>query len=395
MLFMSLLKYLRSNVGALAAGTGGVSWDITKGVVIDFSLVLAKMLEEDFNLLGRIKVGEPANSTNYRWTERRLTALEVVQSGSLSDSATTLNVSTGQGVRVRIGSLLKDWSKGKTEVVQVTAISTDALTIVRGYGSTSGVAHTAAAVWKIISQARQEGADAGEGGVKDSTEEYNYTQIIQRDLKISGSLQAVSKGGTLIGIPDMEKLGILEHTVDVKKELEYMVINGIRSASAGSDSVYRTSAGIIETIDVSGGNRSSTVEPFSYTVINQMCQDILDDGGKPNLIVVGTALHRKCSSWEFEKITRVPSDRQRGAFVTSVITDTGEVLQILHTAGIPPDVMLMLDTNLISLRPLINRGWNWEPLAKTGDSVKSQMIGEWTLRLEQAKYGHAIHRNLS
>ena len=75
MLFMSLLKYLRSNVGALAAGTGGVSWDITKGVVIDFSLVLAKMLEEDFNLLGRIKVGEPANSTNYRWTERRLTAL--------------------------------------------------------------------------------------------------------------------------------------------------------------------------------------------------------------------------------------------------------------------------------------------------------------------------------
>ncbi len=392
---LNLLKCLKSNRGALAAGTGAASWDITKGVRVDFTPLLAKMLNEDFGLLGVLSVGDFVASKEHVWVERKLTALEVEGSGSLSAVAVTLNVTAGHGARVRIGSLLKDWAKGKTEVVQVTNVVTDALTIVRGYGSTSGETHADDAIWKIIGQARQEGADAGTGEINDSTEESNYTQIIQRDLKVSGTVQAISKGGTLVGIPDMEKLGIMEKTIDVKKELEYMVINGIKSASGGSDSVYRTAAGLIEFLDVTGGNKSSTVEALSYNVLNQMCQDILDDGGKPNLIVCGTALHRKVSNWEFEKISRVASDRQRGAFVTSVLTDPGEVIQLMHTAGIPPDALVMLDTSYIKVRPLIGRGWIWEPLAKTGDAAKSQMVGEWTLEVQHAKYAHAIHRNLS
>ena len=392
---LNILKYLKSEVGALAAGTGMASWDITKGSRVDFNLLLAKMLEEDPGILGRIGVGENALAAEHKWVQRKLTALEVEGSGSLSAVAVTLNVTAGHGLRVRVGSLLKDWARNKSEVVQVTAISTDALTITRGYGTTSGETHADDAIWKIISQPRQEGQDAGVGGVKDSTEEGNYTQIFQRDLKISGSSQAISKGGTLIGIPDMEKIGIYENTIDLKKELEFMVINGIKSASAGSDSVYRTSSGIIEMLDVTDGNRSSIAADLSYKIINDMCRDILDDGGKPNLIVVGTALHAAVSGWEFEKITRVASDRQRGAFVTSVITDTGEVLELMHTEGVPPDVLLMLDTNRISLKPLINRTWAWEPLAKTGDAVKSQMVGEYTLELQHAKHAHAIRRNLN
>lgn len=395
-MLMSFWKYLCDNRGALDTATGLVSWDITKGVKVDYTELLVTALQEDYRLLGKLKVGDPVSNKEHKWVERTPISLTVLAAASLTAGGATLTVATNHWKRLRAGALLKDFSKGKTEVVQVLTTPTSvSVAITRGYGGTSGETHADAVTWYIISQPRQEGQDAGNGEIDDSGEGTNYTQIFQRDLKISGSIEAIAKAGGLAGIPDINKQALIEKTINVKNEMELAVVNGIKSASGGSDTVYRTMSGLIELIDVSGGNRYTTSTPISYKIFNTLGKAIRDDGGTPNLAILGTGLHQVISGWEYDKISKVRSDKQVGAYITSVITDLGDTVELCSTAGIPADVLLIVDRNSIELKPLLGRGWNWEPLAKTGDATKSQLIGEWTLEVHHAKYSHAIHRNLS
>lgn len=60
-------------------------------------------------------------------------------------TATTLTLSSGGGVSVTIGDVLKD--AASAELIHVTGISTDTLTVTRGYRSTTATTHASAATW--------------------------------------------------------------------------------------------------------------------------------------------------------------------------------------------------------------------------------------------------------
>lgn len=60
-------------------------------------------------------------------------------------TATTLTLASGHGLRVTVGDVLKD--AAQNELVPVTAISTDTLTVTRGYRSTTATTHASAATW--------------------------------------------------------------------------------------------------------------------------------------------------------------------------------------------------------------------------------------------------------
>jgi len=60
-------------------------------------------------------------------------------------TATTLTLASGNGVYVTIGDVLKD--AAQSELVKVTGVSTDTLTITRGHRSTTAATHASAATW--------------------------------------------------------------------------------------------------------------------------------------------------------------------------------------------------------------------------------------------------------
>ena len=69
---------------------------------------------------------------------------------------------------------------------------------------------------------------------------------------------------------------------------------------------------------------------------------------------------------------------QAGRNVKVYVSQYGETA-LNMSPDIPANVIYVVDTGNIKIRPLVNRQFQFEELAKTGDSVKGQLIGEYTL----------------
>src|SRR3990167_3854268 len=146
---------------ALAATTPLASYDQSAGEFLDLSNELAEIIRRDnTSFLSRVGISGEATETTHSWMEDSLNANTVVLDESGFDSSET-DMTLVSTTAVRVGSLLRNISEaGKTEVVQVTLVdSATVVTVVRGYGSTTGEAHSTGSVWAIINPA-QEGQDA-------------------------------------------------------------------------------------------------------------------------------------------------------------------------------------------------------------------------------------------
>src|SRR6185295_11290187 len=148
---------------ALSATSLFATFDQTADTYLhDISPMLAKALYYDLNLAGALGAdfGSPAQDTTFYWNEDAINSDTVTVSGSVTSTATTINVSSGHGLRVHIGDLLYQTGINQTEVMEVTAIATDALTVTRGYNSTAQATIADQATLGVI-RAEQEASDIG------------------------------------------------------------------------------------------------------------------------------------------------------------------------------------------------------------------------------------------
>jgi len=77
----------------------------------------------------------------------------------------------------------------------VSSLTTNTLTVTRDFGGTQVTLASDATITRI-GNARLEGAVASyDRGVSDITEAYNYTQILQDDLRLSRTAQKISQWG--------------------------------------------------------------------------------------------------------------------------------------------------------------------------------------------------------
>lgn len=376
---------------ALAEADGLAPFDIT-GIREDLSDVVAEILLGDTSLLSRLGIAGEATNTTHEWLERSLNAITVTDDGSaLTAGGTTLAVVTGQGSRVRIGTLLRDEAQGKTEVIQVTAISSDNLTIVRGYGSTAGETHAAGATFRILGRPKQDSADLSSDRSTTRTRRSNFTQIFEDAVVVAGSAEAVVKAG----VPSEVALQAADRLMELMRELDNSIVQSYISSVAGSDSVYRTMKGLIEWLRTSGGNSRSNAETLTEDVINDMYRDAYDDGGDPSLLAVNQKQMEVISGFNADKIRIVPGVNMAGTFVSHFITDLGKELEIVLDRWIPNDTAMVLDPSRISVMPLRSRGFGISPIAPTGDAIKRQILGEYTVEVRNPTEAHAIHTNLN
>jgi len=163
---------------ALQTAGGFATFGITDGAQIrDISDVLADAIYYDLHLLGNLNVdfGQPVYDTTHYWNEDALNADTITASGTETTTGTSWTLATGHGARVHIGDLLyRTNTAASTEVVQVTAISTDTLTVVRGYNSTAAQTVADQDTFAII-RAEQEGSDIGSDKSLTPTVRNNYT----------------------------------------------------------------------------------------------------------------------------------------------------------------------------------------------------------------------------
>lgn len=379
---------------ALASTTPLASYDQANGEFLDLSNELAEIIRRDnTSFLSRVGISGEATETKHSWMEDSLNANSATCAEALDNSETTLDVAAGHGVRFRPGTLFTLNVPGFTEVMQVTAVSTDALTIVRGYGSTSAQAGTAGTSdpIRIIAHPAQEGQDAPADESKVRTKVSNYTQIFHKGINVSYTMRAVLQAG----VADEYTLQVARRLMEVMRELDSSLVMGISSGSQGSDTVYRSMGGIIEFASQAGGNTNTTSEALTLSVVNEMCKQIWDDGGYPNFILVGGKQKRAISAFDQSARRSSYDGNVAGYVVDKVISDLGFVLDVIVDPWVPDDVCIIGDLNKVKVMPLRNSAMRAEDVAKTGASYKGQIYGEYTAEFRNALEAFAYHNSLT
>lgn len=378
---------------ALTDPTQAASFDQSAVYKLDLSDVLSSILLDDTDFLSVIGIsGDVATQTKHSWVEDALNATSITSlNGTISAGATAVGVSGSHLPRITAGTLLKDRLSGKSEVIQVTAVGAVSATIVRGYGGTSAETHAALAVYEIIANARPQGM----AGPKDESTtralKFNFTQIFSKGIKITGTAQAIEHAG--VSAEDSYQIDL--RLRELKRELDRTMIMGVRASGDVSGTVYGGMAGIINFVDIIGaGNRSITAETITPAVVNTMAKLIFDDGGMPDLLLVGGKQKQKISLFDQEFRRSTLDSRRAGYTVDEFVTDLGWNLRIVVDRWVPDDVALVLDSSKIKVMPLRTRPFTLEKLAKTGDSSDWQIVGEYTMEVRNAAEAHAYHRNL-
>lgn len=379
--------------------TQAASFDQSAVYKLDLSEVLAAILLDDTDFISTIGVsGEVATQTKHSWVEDALNSTTTLQSGGTqaqlalgTTTGTTIVFSAGTISQLTAGTLLKDRISGKTEVIQITTQSGRSATVVRGYGATSAQAHAAAATWDVISNPRPQGM----AGPKDESTtrglKFNFTQIFSKGVKITGTAQAIDHAG--VSSEDAYQIDL--RLRELKRELDRTAIMGVRAPNDVSASAYGTMGGVIDFVGfIAAGNVNGTAETLTPAVLNTMAKQVYDDGGTPDILLVGGVQKQKIAAFDQEFRRSTLDARRAGYTVEEFVTDLGMNLRVVVDRWTPNDVAMVLDSSKVKLMPLKSRAFFLEKLGKTGDSNDWQIVGEYTMEIHNAAEAHAYHFNL-
>ncbi|MFI4915439.1 MAG: DUF5309 family protein [Phycisphaerales bacterium JB060] len=329
-----------------------------------------------------------AASTVHEWIEDELLPnTGVVAAQSFTPTALTdTTITVDDGSRFRVGDLVRP-GEGP-EVMLVTGIASDTLTVVRSYGSTDAIAVAEGMVLTILGNAALEGAEAPDARFTNRVRKSNYTQIFTAAVEVSGSMQAVRAHG----IADELDYQKQERMRELLRDLENCIINGVAPTSTpqGSGSVRRSMNGLIHGLEtnlfepgegsIPGGSGAGS-DGLTEEVLNAALREVWEQSSGPiDTIVCGGLQKRRINAFLTSSRRYGPSDDRYSDLVSVYESDFG-VCRVVVSRWMPADSLLLLDSSRIEVMPLEGRSFHYKPLAATGDAAMGQVIGEYTVEM--------------
>ena len=269
--------------------------------------------------------------------------------------------------------------------VSSAATATQILTVTRGVAGSTAATHDSLAAVAIVGIARLEGAESSTIALTDRTIGSNVTQIFHQEVKVTRSHGQLSQ----YGIPNEMGYQRDKAVPQVMRLVEKHILRS-KGASAGSATTPRIMNGIqgfVTTNKVSGATltqaKIESAVKLAYTY----------GGAGPWLAVVSPSNKQKIKNFydttgtASTTILRVGRDETTvGMNVERIVTPFGEVNLLLDRHA-EDTIIPLLDLNHVGL--LTYFPFSWEPLAKTGDYERQEVVAELTFCLRQEK-AHAI-----
>jgi len=368
---------------------------------------LPELAEDVSDLIGIISpyetplldaLGNPmreAMSTHHEWLEDALLPnKDAINDSTYSDPSADTSFVVDNGSRFRVGDQIQ--VEGSEELMLVTGISTNTLTVVRGYAGTTPEALADNKVINILGNAALEGADKPSTRFTNRSRCGNYTQIFAATVEVSGTDMAASQ----LGLADEMDYQKQERLRELLRDLENTVINGGQPASnpQGSDSARRSMKGIVQHLSTNvfhtGGSGFPSGTGLDEDKINYVLRRIWESSnGNVDLIVVGGFQKRKINAFSAGSRAFGANDTTFTDMISIYESDFG-VCRIITTRWLPQDAALLVDSSRISVLPLAGRSFHFKPLASGGDYECGELIGEYTLELKN-EAAHGLIRDLS
>jgi len=353
-----------------------------------------------------VRAGWP--STTLTWLEDvNVPKTTLLAESGFDDTETDLTVSTGTGKYFRKGDILGIYANAAgtgpiAEKFLVTAQSTDVLTIVRGYGGTSGASHTNGMFIRLLTRANEENSLYTTEHMTTPTAVSNYTQILDASVEMSETEALMSRYG-IDDHMDMQigKLfddgGAEGRLAQLLHETFYYGEPVVRAASPE----YGSMGGFNAFVTTSTASTSHVVDldgiAFQLKDIYGVMRAIRNSGSGAR------ATHLIANSWALEKMSQFWDDKLQISVkelrvpghpeLTEVMTPHGK-LRLVYDWMCPQDEMYFVNVEKCGWVPyrdfkrkMIYGGAQNNPY----DGRVEQVIGEYTFGLANPKSFGRIH----
>jgi len=252
-----------------------------------------------------------------------------------------------------------------------------------------------------------EGADATSATLSPTTRLGNYTQIVQKTIQVSGTLDTVNKAGR----KSEKAYQLARASSELKRDIE-TILCANQARSAGNSSTARTMGSMLSWLTTNVDKASNGANPttigsttrsdgtartFTETLLKNVVASVFSAGGSPKVLLVGTAGKQKVSSFAGIAAQRymAPADAP-----TTIIGAADVYLSDFGSISVVPNRFMrardafVLDPEYAAVAYL--RPFATNELAKAGDSDKTQILAELTLEMRnEAAHGLVADLDMS
>lgn len=309
----------------------------------------------------------------------------------------TFTAHSAIGQREDLIDVIYDISPTETPIMSTLA-RTKATAVFHEWQSDSLTAATAA-------NAAVEGADGVSATISPTTRLGNYTQIVQKTIQVSGTLEAVNKAGRR----SERAYQLAKASSELKRDME-TIICANQGRDAGSSSAARKLGAILSWLKTNTSAGTSGTDPttigvstrsdgatrtFTEQLLKDVVAEVFDSGGTPSMLSVGSGLKQKVSSFAGIAAQRYMAPDNAP---TTIIGAADVYLSDFGSLAVTPNRFqrtrdaLILDPEYAALAYL--RPFQTNDLAKTGDSEKTQLLAEFTLEMRN-EAAHGIVADLN
>jgi len=277
-----------------------------------------------------------------------------------------------------------------------------------GKGSARAVFHewqTDSLAANTTANAAVEGAEFSDAAVSPTTRLGNYTQIVTKTIRVSGTLESVDKAGR----KSEKAYQMAKASAELKRDIE-TIITANQGRDAGTATTARKMGSLLSWIKTNSsvnGTSVTGVDPttigvstrtdgstrtFTEALLKDVIQQVFVSGGTPTLAVMRPALKQKVSGFTGNAAYRVNTDNSVGNVTVVAGADLYQsdfgVLQLVPDRFMRSSdrEALILDPEFAELSYL--RPFATQDLAKTSDSDRSALVAELTLTVRnEAAHG--------
>ncbi len=308
------------------------------------------------------------NGTKIEWLEDAFDPVSGTCNQGTTITTATLSITMTDASELQPGHVILIDSEYM--VIDTVNTTTQVVTVKsRAYGGTNAT-HATGATWTLVGMARDEGDDADFGPLTDITAPFNYTAIFQKAIKISGTQQAIDQ----YGIADEFMYQSNKAIPHLTRLLERAFFHGVRAI--GSATTPRSFGGIGTYVT---GNSSSITTTITKASVDSLAELVMADGGMPDILVMNQAgANNLRSVLDSSSFVRIPQENnQFGMAPIEYVMSQFFKLRLVVDRWCPATKAYMLDSSKIgfyTLRPFASY-----ELSKVGDSVRGEVVGEFSL----------------
>jgi hypothetical protein len=273
------------------------------------------------NKIGQQGQSYAAKDPKFSWIEDHLfSRFDAADAAGYTSAVTTINVVTGTVFFV--SALVAVPRTG--EIMFVSSIATNALTVIRGYSGSTAAALVANEPLLVLGSAVEEGVASLTPRWENPTKIDNYTQIIKHSIEESNTARSSSNTTSPHDWVHQHKKTMIEH----QKEKEYMALFGQPIETTGpAGKPLRTSGGALYFLSANRQAMGGTMtEPNLETWLRSMRRY----GGRNRLALAGGLPLSVVNAFSIGRMKTTVGDTKYGVDITQWISGSGTLTFVYH-----------------------------------------------------------------